>query len=218
MDRKELKQMKKFICIILAVISIFAFTACSSQTQTSQQSSEKSPESNSVPTPQTSHKALVVFFSATGSTKRAAQFIAGEANADLFEIAPKQPYSANDLNYNDKSSRVWLEHDDDSLRKVDLEKTTPDSWSEYDTVFIGYPIWWGEASWVVSSFVQSNDFTGKTVIPFCTSASSALGNSAKDLAASSTGGTWLDGIRFSSSEDESTVKEWAKQTLQEINK
>ena len=154
---------------------------------------------------------LVVYFSATGNTENAARAIAEQLDADLFEITPADPYTSADLNWNDPESRVSVEHaqkEAGTLQPVPLANATPDNWSSYDTVFIGYPIWWFEAAWPVESFVQANDFTGKTVIPFCTSASSGIGNSGKLLAQAAGTGTWLDGQRFSSGISESDIRSW----------
>lgn len=152
-------------------------------------------------------KVLVAYYSATGSTKAVAEYIVNATGGDIFEITPAVPYTLEDLNYNNSDSRVCKEHDS-ADKTVELSNATPDNWSDYDTVFVGYPIWWGEASWVTASFVKANDFDGKTVIPFCTSASSGLGNSASDLAKSANGGTWQYGMRFSSSVAESNVTDW----------
>ena len=122
-------------------------------------------------------KTLVVFYSATGSTRNVAQEIAKEIGADTFEITPVQAYTNDDLNWQNNNSRVSKEHNNESLRDVALTKITPDNWVSYDTVLIGYPIWWYIAAWPVNNFVKGNDFTGKTVIPFCTSASSGIGDS-----------------------------------------
>ena len=154
---------------------------------------------------------LVVYFSATGNTENAARAIAEQLDADLFEITPADHYTSADLNWNDPESRVSVEHaqkEAGTLQPVPLANATPDNWSSYDTVFIGYPIWWFEAAWPVESFVQANDFTGKTVIPFCTSASSGIGNSGKLLAQAAGTGTWLDGQRFSSGVSESDIRSW----------
>ncbi len=152
-------------------------------------------------------KVLVAYYSATGSTKVVAEYIVTATGGDIFEITPAVPYTSEDLNYNNSDSRVCKEHNS-ADRTVELSNATPENWSDYNTVFVGYPIWWGEASWVTASFVKANDFDGKTVIPFCTSASSGLGNSASDLAKSANGGTWQDGMRFSSSVAESDVTDW----------
>lgn len=108
--------------------------------------------------------------------------VSDELGADLFVITSAQPYSNEDLNCNNVSSRVSIEHNDPDGRHVELETITPEGFDGYDTVLIGYPIWWGEAAWVVDDFVSGNSFDGKTVIPFCTSASSPLGQSGSLLA------------------------------------
>ena len=153
-------------------------------------------------------KVLVVCYSATGSTEKVAGYIADALNADLFPVECVDGYTSSDLNWTDSESRVVKEHNDESLRNVSLVKTTPDNWDEYDTVFIGYPIWWGIAAWPVNSFIRNNDFSGKTVIPFCTSASSGLGNSAELLEEMAGGGRWLEGKRFRSSVSENDVVSW----------
>lgn len=155
-----------------------------------------------------SGKALVVYYSGSGHTEQVAQYIAQAADAEIFEITPAEPYSSADLNYNDQNSRVSREHDDESLRDVALTTTTVDGWDDYDTVFIGYPIWWGIAAWPVNGFVKANDFTGKTVIPFATSASSGMGQSGTLLAEMAGTGNWQDGQRFRSSASADEVNEW----------
>ena len=151
---------------------------------------------------------LVVYYSATGNTENVANIIAETTGGDLFELEPIEPYTDEDLNYSDENSRVSREHEDESLRDVELASTTVDNWDSYDTVFIGYPIWWGIAAWPVDSFVENNDFTGKTVIPFATSASSGLGESGQLLAEMAGTGDWQEGMRFRSSADEADVQEW----------
>ena len=151
---------------------------------------------------------LVVYYSATGNTAEVAQYIADSTGGDLFEIQPVEPYTDDDLNWSDDNSRVSQEHADESLRDVELVADTVDNWDQYDTVFIGYPIWWGIAAWPVDGFVEANDFSGKTVIPFCTSSSSGLGDSGTLLEEAAGSGTWLEGMRFSSAASESDVTEW----------
>lgn len=153
-------------------------------------------------------KTLVVYYSATGSTKKVAEEIAKNVNADLFEIVPEEVYTSDDLNWTNVNSRVSREHDDETLRNVALTTTKVDNWEDYDTVLIGYPIWWGIAAWPVDTFVESNDFSNKTVIPFCTSASSSLGQSGELLKAKANGGNWLEGHRFSSGASSSDIKIW----------
>ena len=153
-------------------------------------------------------KTLVVYYSATGSTERVANYIKNAANADIFELVPTEQYTSADLNWTDSSSRVNAEHEDESKRDIKLESVTVPNFDEYDTVFIGYPIWWGIAAWPVDNFVKDNDFTGKTVIPFCTSASSGLGESGKLLSEMAGTGDWQEGRRFRSGASESDVTEW----------
>jgi len=157
-----------------------------------------------------SGKTLVVYYSATGSTRKVAEEIASELGADTFEITPVQTYTSDDLNWNNNNSRVSKEHNDESLRDVELTKVTPDNWESYDTVLIGYPIWWYIAAWPVNNFVKGNDFTGKTVIPFCTSASSGLGESGSLLQKMAGTGNWKEGQRFSSGASSSDVSKWVK--------
>lgn len=155
-------------------------------------------------------RVLVVYFSATGSTKAVANTIAGALNADTFEITPANSYSSADLDWTDSSSRVNDEHNDASKRNIALVKDTVDNWADYDVVFIGYPIWWGIAAWPVDTFVKANDFTGKTVIPFCTSASSGLGRSGELLEEEARGGDWQVGRRFGSGVSEADVADWVR--------
>ena len=157
-----------------------------------------------------SGKTLVVYYSATGSTRKVAEEIASELGADTFEITPVQTYTSDDLNWTNNNSRVSKEHNDESLRNVELTKVTPDNWDSYDTVLIGYPIWWGIAAWPVDTFVKGNDFTGKTVIPFCTSTSSGLGDSGTRLQKLAGTGNWQAGQRFSSGASASEVSKWVK--------
>ena len=151
---------------------------------------------------------LVVYYSATGNTEAVANAIADATGGDLFELEPAEPYTSEDLDWTNEESRVTLEHEDESLRDVELVSTEVEGWDSYDTVFIGYPIWWGIAAWPVDSFVENNDFTGKTVIPFCTSASSGIGDSGNLLAEMAGTGDWQEGERFQSGADAADVQAW----------
>ena len=151
---------------------------------------------------------LVVYFSAQGHTEAVAGYIAQATGGDIFELVPADEYTDEDLNYNNESSRVVQEYENEELRDVELVSDTVGNWAEYDTVFLGYPIWWGIAAWPVNGFVAANDFTDKTVVPFCTSASSGLGDSGRQLADLAGEGNWLTGYRFRSSASESDVRDW----------
>ncbi len=224
--------MKKTIALLLSLSIIFALSACGSQnsgnntgdTQSGNESTEAVSEtttetSTEVPTEAPTEvpadeaetaegKTLVVYFSATGNTEEAANYIAAATGADTFELVPVEPYSDDDLDWTDDNSRVVYEHDNPDARGVELVESTVSDWESYDTVFIGYPIWWGIAAWPVDGFIEANDFTGKTVIPFCTSSSSGLGESGELLAEAAGTGNWLEGMRFSSSVSEADVQTW----------
>ena len=176
-------------------------------TEPSESSSTAPAESEPETQPETG-KTLVVYYSASGNTERVAKDIAEAAGADLFEIVPTEVYTSDDLDWTNPDSRVSREHDDESLRDVPLTTTEVPDWDSYDTVFIGYPIWWGIAAWPVDTFVKNNDFTGKTVIPFATSSSSGMGQSGSLLADMAGTGDWQEGQRFSSGASSADVQSW----------
>lgn len=222
--------MKKILTLFLAGLLTFSLAACGNTTESSEnqgnQSQTESSEESTAPesseatstTDDTSDASeipsaegaesnvLVVYYSATGNTEEAAGYIADLTGGTLFELEPVDPYTDEDLNYSDDNSRVSQEYADESLRDVELASDTVENWDSYDTVFIGYPIWWGIAAWPVDSFVEANDFTGKIVIPFCTSASSGLGESGELLAELAGTGEWQEGMRFRSSVSEEDVQ------------
>lgn len=219
--------MKKLTALLLSIVLVLSLAACgsaskpaSSTTQpetsapTEQPATEPSESSSTAPAesePETqpeTGKTLVVYYSASGNTERVAKDIAEAAGADLFEIVPTEVYTSEDLNWTNSDSRVSREHDDESLRDVPLTTTEVPDWDSYDTVFIGYPIWWGIAAWPVDTFVKNNDFTGKTVIPFATSSSSGMGQSGSLLADMAGTGEWQEGQRFSSGVSSDDVQSW----------
>lgn len=219
--------MKKLTALLLSVVLVLSLSACgsankpaSSTTQpetsvpTEQPTTEPSESSSTAPAesePETqpeTGKTLVVYYSASGNTERVAKDIAEAADADLFEIVSTEVYTSDDLDWTNPDSRVSREHDDESLRDVPLTTTEVPDWDSYDTVFIGYPIWWGIAAWPVDTFVKNNDFTGKTVIPFATSSSSGMGQSGSLLADMAGTGEWQEGQRFSSGVSSDDVQSW----------
>ena len=223
---------KKLLSLSLAAVMALSLAACgqSDATDDSQSAGPNQEETSTpapTPTPENGEDTsapdasepedsqsvenggvLVVYYSATGNTEAVAGYIAEATGGDLFELEPAEPYTDADLNWTDENSRVTLEHEDESLRDVELVADTVDNWDSYDTVFIGYPIWWGIAAWPVDTFVEANDFTGKTVIPFCTSSSSGLSQSGELLAEMAGTGDWLEGQRFRSSASQEDVTEW----------
>lgn len=217
--------MKEITAFLLAMCMAVSLAACGSpnasedvtpsasneQAIVSTPSSTPDPALDPTPTPSPeSGKVLVAYFSATGNTETVANYIAQATGGNLFELVPADPYTSEDLNYNDDSSRVVYEHDNPEAQNIELTADTVDNWDEYDTVFIGYPIWWHIAAWPVNDFVTSNDFTGKTVIPFCTSASSGLGDSGDLLEEMAGTGDWLEGQRFGGGTSQETVQEWVQ--------
>ena len=214
--------MKKLTALLLSVVLVLSLAACgsankpaSSTTQPETSAPTEQPESSSTApaesepgTQPETGKTLVVYYSASGNTERVAKDIAEAAGADLFEIVPTEVYTSDDLDWTNPDSRVSREHDDESLRDVPLTTTEVPDWDSYDTVFIGYPIWWGIAAWPVDTFVKNNDFTGKTVIPFATSSSSGMGQSGTLLSEMAGTGDWQDGQRFSSGVSSDDVQSW----------
>lgn len=210
--------MKKLAALFLSFMLVFSLAACGSSQEAQNTSEPENTETSSTAasdteaqkTESTDGNTLVVYYSATGNTEEVAKTIAGATEADLFELEPAEPYSDTDLNWTDRDSRVSREHDNPDERAVPLVADTVENWESYDTVFIGYPIWWGIAAWPVDSFIAANDFSGKTVIPFATSSSSGLGESGELLAEMAGTGEWLEGERFRSGASEDTVTEWVE--------
>ena len=155
-------------------------------------------------------RVLVAYYSATGNTEEVADAIAEATGGNVFEITPADPYTSGDLDWTDENSRVVYEYENPEARDVELAQSTPADWADYDVVFIGYPIWWGIAAWPVDGFVEANDFTGKTVIPFCTSSSSGLGESGDLLAELAASGDWQEGQRFRSGASQADVTAWVE--------
>ena len=215
---------KKIFSLSLAAVMALSLAACgqsngtddsqsTSQSQETPSSTTTQEPSGTTSTPDAAEptgdgNVLVVYYSASGNTEAVAGYIAEATGGDLFAITPAEPYTSDDLNWTDENSRVSQEYADESLRDVELTTTEVENWDSYDTVFIGYPIWWGIAAWPTDSFVEANDFTGKTVIPFCTSSSSGLDQSGELLAELAGTGDWLEGQRFRSGVSQEDVSEW----------
>lgn len=194
--------MKKKISVLAAVLLAFGLAACGNNAAqaTNDISSEvtESPEENG--------GTLVVYFSATGTTKGVAEKIAGITGADTYEIKAAQEYTDADLNWNDSSSRSTKEQNDSSARpEIGSDAVSLDG---YTTIYIGYPIWWGEEPRIMDTFVESHSFDGITMIPFCTSSSSGIGRSGQNLADNAGTGTWLDGKRFGAGASEDEIRSW----------
>ena len=221
--------MKKLTTLFLSFILVLGLAACgnnktnntepsitetpsaaTSEPETTEHPTTDTSETEAADTESTGGKTLVVYYSASGNTENVSNVIAKTLGADLFELEPVEPYSNDDLNWTNDDSRVTREHENEDERDVELVSATVDNWSEYDTVFIGYPIWWGIAAWPVDEFIETNDFTGKTVIPFATSASSGMGQSGELLAEMAGTGDWQEGQRFRSGASEDDIVAWVE--------
>lgn len=226
--------MKKTIAILLSLVMVLGLAACGNSASRTEQSSteensvestasveesvegsntdadntdvsESQTEETDAPDVQES-KVLVAYFSATNTTEGVAEHIANGLNADIYEIVPEDPYTDADLNYNDNNSRTTIEMNDPDARPA--ISGSVENMEQYDIVFIGYPIWWGDAPRILSTFVESYDFSGKTIVPFCTSGGSGIGSSASNLEQLTSGATWLSGRRLNGSDSQNTVMEW----------
>lgn len=158
-------------------------------------------------------KTLVVYYSAQGHTKKIAEEIAKNLDADLFEIVPDPIYTEEDLDWTNPDSRASRENDEPELRDIKLATTEIPNWADYDHIIIGYPIWWGIAAWPVNNFVKSQDWTNKTILPFCTSHSSGLGDSDLLLKNDANSGDWQDGVRFFQDAAPAKIKSWCDEIL-----
>lgn len=221
--------MKKLIVFCMGVLLIFSLAACNNQT-VPKQSPEvtnnlptvitqapmptgtpiPTPAETPIPTPtelpkHVEGKTLIVYFSWSSNTERMANTIQAQTGGDVFEIVPLNAYPDD---YTECTEVALEERDNDARPAI---QNMLSSIEEYDKILIGYPIWWGIAAWPVDGFIKANDFTGKTVIPFCTSASSGLGESGNLLEEMAESGNWLEGKRFSSGVSEKTVKSWVNE-------
>ena len=202
--------MKRIIALLIAALLVFGLTACGGSSESAEENPEETAESSSDETAaeetQTDKDVLVVYFSATGTTKGVAEKIASLTGADLYEIKAAQEYTAEDLDWNDSDSRTTHEQNDPAVRPE--IGSDPVSLEGYSTIYIGFPIWWGEEPRIMDTFVESYDFDGITMIPFCTSSSSGIGMSGKNLESNAGSGKWLDGQRFSGSVSEDELQTW----------
>ena len=159
----------------------------------------------------TNKKVLVAYFSATGTTEKLANKLAKVTNADLFKIMPEQPYTADDLNWMDKQSRSSVEMKDRNCRPAIASKL--DNMNEYDVIFVGFPIWWYREPSIIDTFMESYDFTGKTIIPFATSGGSPIGNSGEIMQSLAPDAKVFAGKCFPSNTPEEALKDWAEEWL-----
>lgn len=204
---------KRLIVMVMSAMMVFTLTACggttaSSKTSETNSGSAAQPIAQKATEPQDRpEKILVAYFSCTGNTKSLAETTAKVLGTDVYEIRPEKPYTAEDLNYNDESTRATVEQKDDNARPALADKNA--NIGAYDTIILAYPIWWGQAPRLLDTFVESYDFSGKTLIPICTSGESGIGSSADVLKSNTKGtGNWKDGKEFSKSASENEIRNW----------
>lgn len=221
--------MKRTLSLFLTMALMLTLAACGSKGGQDSTSSNPAPEGNT-PTstvPETSpanqrsdttpaeeqtpegtdnsgKKVLIAYFSATNNTEGVANHLNEILDADFYEIVPETPYTSDDLNYNDSSSRSSQEMNDPDSRPV--ISGSVENMEQYDVIFLGYPFWWGEAPRIINTFLESYDLSGKTIVPFCTSGSSGIGSSATKLQDLTDSAAWLEGQRFSGSAARSAVE------------
>ena len=206
--------MKKIIFAVLAAVMVISLAACGGSKTSTKTEQTTAPAAAAEPTadasgnenPESISNILVAYFSATGNTRTIAEYIADSAKADIYEIVPETPYTNEDLNYGNDNSRTSTEQNDTSARPV--ISGTVENIEQYDVIFLGYPIWWGEAPKIMYTFLESYDFSGKTIIPFCTSGSSPIGTSAINMKPSAPGADWYDGDRLDSSSSREDIASW----------
>lgn len=208
---KNLKTMKYVTGALLAGALLFGQIACvfaqEDQKETESQSEIRETEMTEEETGAFGNSTiLVAYFSATNNTEGIAQKIAGELDADLYEIEPEVPYTKEDLNYSDSSTRATQEQNDPDARPE--ISGSVENMDQYEIVFLGYPIWWGQAPRIMNTFIESYDLGGKTIVPFCTSGSSGFGSSDAALRDAAEDAEWLDGERFSADASEEDIAEW----------
>jgi len=206
-----MKKIRKMIGIVCMMAMLVCLTACGSSGG-SQETDGKpdTPEttvSQQEETEEGNRKVLVAYFSATGTTKKLAEYAADAMGADLYEIVPEEPYTDDDLNYSDRSTRATVEQNDKNARPA--ISGSVENMEQYDILFLAFPIWWGEEPRIMDTFVEAYDFSGKTIVPFCTSGGSGIGSSGKNMQSLSTGdAAWLDGERFGSSASREDMVDW----------
>ena len=191
-----MKKKSKIISIMAAVVMTASLAASGSTVHAETETADSASHSD----------VLVAYFSATGTTKSVAEKIAAVTGGDLYEILAAEPYSDEDLNYNDSSSRSTKEQNDKSVRpEIGSEELSLEG---YTTLYLGFPIWWGEEPRILDTFVETYSFDGITVIPFCTSGGSGIGRSGSNMEELAGSGTWLEGERFSGSVSEEELQTW----------
>ena len=192
--------------LLILVLFIFALVGCNANTTSIKTTTNTDNTTSKINT----SNVLVAYFSVTNNTEKIANNIKEYLNSDIFEIIPKEEYTSEDINYNNDCRANREQNDPSSRPEI---KNQIDDISKYDTIILGYPIWWGQAPKIMYTFIESYDFSNKTIIPFCTSGSSPIGSSATNLSKSATSASWLDGKRFSANASVNEISSWLDQYI-----
>ena len=196
--------------LLLTVLSVFLLGACSSNQSSNNNDSSKTSSSGAEPIITGESNTLVAYFSVTNHTEALAKFAQEHLECDLFEIVPTQEYTSEDIDYN-SDCRANREQNDETARPQIKNKI--EDMSKYDTIVLGYPIWWAQAPKIMYTFIESYDLTNKTILPFCTSGSSPIGSSATNLAKSAPKANWLEGKRFAAGTNKETFNSWLDENI-----
>lgn len=194
--------MKRLLYIFMACVMLFSLAACGE----GDTSAEGNTQQAAVQTDGEKGDSLVVYFSATGNTEAVAEILAETQGAELYEIVPEDPYTETDLDYNDSSSRATVEQNDEDARPA-ISGELPDM-DDYDVIYVGFPIWWGDMPKIMYTFFDTCDLSGKTIAPFCTSGSSGISGVAAHIEEMEPSATVTEGLRTSPSGAEEDVAEW----------
>lgn len=201
-----MKNLKKILALSCALLIAVTITACGTSESENNIESKQTTEAEET-TQAADTNVLVAYFSATGNTKAVAEQIANVTGGELYEIELAEPYTSEDLDYNNDDCRANLEMNDDAARPEIAGAI--ENIEQYDTIYLGYPIWWGNAPRIMNTFVETYDLSGKTVVPFCTSGGSGISTSVDTLQELAGDGiTWMEGQRFDRGVSEDEISQW----------
>ncbi len=201
-----MKKLKKILALSCALLMAVTITACGTSESNNNSESKQTTEAEKT-TQAADTNVLVAYFSATGNTKTVAEQIADVTGGELYEIEPAEPYTSEDLDYNNDDCRANLEMNDDTVRPEIAGAI--ENIEQYDTIYLGYPIWWGNAPRIMNTFVETYDLSGKTVVPFCTSGGSGISTSVDTLQELAGDGiTWMEGQRFDRDVSADEISQW----------
>lgn len=212
--------MKKLFSVIMACTLLLSLTACknnenfnkdkdlSAETDISSKESVQAEDTEPAESGESTNKELVVYFSATGNTESVAEVLAQMQEADLYKITPEQPYTDDDLNYGDETTRATVEQNDKNARPAISGGI--DNIEKYDVIYLGTPIWWGDMPRILYTFFDTYDLSGKTIAPFCTSGGSGVAEIVETIEGLEPSATITEGLRTSASNAEGDIMQWLR--------